>query len=93
MTPVLAVAVVVAEVALVVALTLTVYRVLRGPDTLDRIVALDIVSFQVMGLVALTALRAGQSVLLDTTIVIGLVAFIATVALARFVRDSQRRVP
>jgi multicomponent Na+:H+ antiporter subunit F len=90
---VLAAAVGVAEVTIVVALALTVFRILRGPATLDRVVALDVVSYLVMGLVALTALRAGQAVLLDTTIVIGLVAFVATVALARFLLSSQRRTP
>ena len=71
--------------ALVLALLLTFVRLVRGPHLLDRVVALDLGSIVIVGMIAVHAIMTEQSVLLDVAIALALVAFIGTVAFARYV--------
>lgn len=60
-------------------------RLLRGPSLPDRVVALDLMSVLVVGLIAAHTVRTGQTVYLDVAIVLGLIAFLGTVAFARYI--------
>lgn len=81
---------IIAATILLVAALITTIRTLRGPTTLDRLVAMDTtVALAMCGLaVSVAASR-------DTTVVPGIIAlslfsFIGSVAVARFrVRDDQ----
>jgi multicomponent Na+:H+ antiporter subunit F len=75
----------IAMVALSLALLVVVVRIFRGPTLPDRIVALDLLIGVVIGLIAALTVRTGQDSYLDIAIALGLVGFLATVALARFV--------
>lgn len=68
-----------------VAFFLTVYRVVRGPTLPDRIVALDMLVAIAIGFLAVVAIKTGFNLYVDIAIALGLVGFLATVALARFV--------
>jgi len=77
-------------VMLLTAVLLTMYRSLRGPTTLDRLVGIDtLIALIICGLAIWVAATY------DTTIVPGIVAlslvsFIGTVSVARFrVRDDE----
>ena len=70
------------------ALALAVVRMIRGPSLPDRVVALDLVTILAVAFCALFAISSGQSAFLDVAIALALVAFLATVALARF---AERR--
>jgi multicomponent Na+:H+ antiporter subunit F len=72
-------------VALSVALLMVAWRILAGPTLPDRIVALDLLVGIVIGFIATLTIRTGYSSYLDVAIALGLVGFLATVALARFV--------
>lgn len=82
---------VIAAVMLIAAAVLTMFRLLSGPSTLDRLVALDT-------LVAVTMCGIGTwaAFSLDTTVTYGLTAlalitFIGSVSVARFrVPDIER---
>lgn len=60
-------------------------RLLRGPSLPDRVVALDLMSVLVVGLIAVHTVRSGYTVYLDVAIVLGLIAFLGTVAFARYI--------
>ena len=66
------------------ALLVTIYRIVVGPSLPDRILALDLLVAIVIGYIAVIALRTGFMLYLDIAIALGLVGFLATVALARF---------
>jgi multicomponent Na+:H+ antiporter subunit F len=75
---------IIAAVMLTTAAVLTMFRLLRGPSTLDRLVALD-------ALVAVTMCAIGTwaAFSLDTTVTYGLTAlalisFVGSVSVARF---------
>jgi multicomponent Na+:H+ antiporter subunit F len=67
-----------------VALLLAFVRLARGPSLSDRVIALDLIAVLAVGLIAMVAFAAGQAVFLDAAIVLALVAFLGTVAFARY---------
>lgn len=71
--------------AVSLALALTAWRLLRGPDVTDRVLALDTLYVNTLALVILLGLRLGSDLLFEAALVIAMLGFIATVALARFV--------
>ena len=70
---------------LVLALLLCGWRLLRGPSVADRILALDTLGINTVALVMLLGLRWQSTLLFEAALVIALLGFVATVALARFV--------
>jgi multicomponent Na+:H+ antiporter subunit F len=59
-------------------------RLVRGPSLPDRVVALDLIATLSIGMIATYAVSQDQPVLLDVAIVLALLAFLATVAFARY---------
>ena len=67
-----------------IAMALTGWRLLRGPDATDRVLALDTLYVNTVALVILLGLRFASTLLFEAALVIAMLGFIATVALARF---------
>ncbi len=70
-------------------MAVAVWRLLRGPSIPDRAVAFDLIMIHLVGLIALFALTSGQLVLLDAVIVVAVIGFLGTVALARFIEEGR----
>jgi multicomponent Na+:H+ antiporter subunit F len=68
-----------------VALFLAFLRLVLGPSLPDRVVALDLIGTLSVGIIAAYDIGTQQPVLLDAATVVALVAFLATVAFARYV--------
>jgi multicomponent Na+:H+ antiporter subunit F len=82
------------SVLLLAGMLLAFIRLVKGPDAADRIVALDLISVLIVGLLAVMAIDADETSFLDVAIAYALVAFLGTVALARFrmrVGEKQAR--
>ena len=81
----------IAAVVLVAAAALTMFRILAGPSTLDRLVGVD-----TLVAVAMCGLGTWAAFSLDTTVVYGitalsLISFVGSVSVARFrVPDVER---
>ncbi len=75
-------------VILSLALLLGFLRLAIGPSLADRVVALDLLTLLAMAYAALYAIAADEQAFLDVSIALALVAFLATVAFARF---AERR--
>lgn len=82
--------IVIAGVMVSIAGVLTAYRLLAGPHTLDRLVAMDtLVAVAICGL-ALWAAYSMDTTLVPAIVALSLVGFIGSVSVARFrVRDDQ----
>ena len=87
---VLGAAVLFAFVCVTISLVLATVRLLRGPTLPDRVVALDLISIQLVALLTLFALSSQVATYMDAALVLALVAFLGTVALARFTLRSGR---
>lgn len=71
---------------LAVAFGLTLIRLLRGPTLADAVVALDLMAIIVIGFTAHYSVAMGEWIYLDVAVVMALIAFLATVAFAYFIR-------
>ena len=80
-------------VLLVAAMALAFLRLARGPSLPDRVVALDLVTILAVAFSALFAIASGEAAFLDVAIALALVAFLATVAFARFAERRKARAP
>ena len=78
-----------AFLALGAALLLTTWRLVAGPETTDRVLALDTLYINTVGLVILLGLRLSSTLLFEAALIIAMLGFIATVALARFVAHGD----
>lgn len=67
-------------------------RIVRGPSLPDRVVALDTVAALMVAFAGLFAIESGESAFLDIAIALALVAFLATVAFARYAERRGREV-
>ena len=72
-------------VVLSLAFVLIIVRIVRGPSLPDRILALDLLIAVAIGYIAAFGIRSGFTIYLDIAIALGLVGFLSTIALARFV--------
>ena len=66
------------------AFLITVGRVVVGPTLPDRVLALDALVSIAIGFIAAIGIATGFALYVDIAIALGLVGFLATVALARF---------
>jgi multicomponent K+:H+ antiporter subunit F len=73
-----------ALVAVSLATLLCLWRLLRGPETTDRVLALDTLYVNVVALAILLGLRLDTSLLFEAALLIAMLGFVATVALARY---------
>ena len=66
------------------ALLLCGWRLLRGPEIPDRLLALDTLYVNVVALVILFGIRWSTALLFEAALIVALLGFVATVALARY---------
>lgn len=66
-------------------------RLLRGPSLADRVIALDAIAALIVCVAATLAIRTGQAVFIDVALVIALVSFLGTIALAQAIEAGDHR--
>lgn len=76
---------------IVLSVVLAFIRLVRGPSLPDRVVALDMMTVSIVAFCGLAAIRYDAPAFLDVALVLALVGFLATVALARFAERNSAR--
>ncbi|MBA3030149.1 MAG: cation:proton antiporter, partial [Desulfobacteraceae bacterium] len=61
-------------------------RLVLGPSLADRVVAFDVMTISGMGFIVVYAVSTDQSIFLDVVSVVALMAFLATLAFAYYLR-------
>ncbi len=64
------------------------FRIVRGPSLADRVVALDMLTLLMVCFAGTFAIASGEVAFLDVAIALALIAFLGTVAFARY---AERR--
>jgi multicomponent K+:H+ antiporter subunit F len=82
-------ALVLAQVLIGLAMVFTVYRVLRGPRAQDRVLALDTLYVNALLLMVTFGMRSGSALYFEAALAIGMLGFVATVALAKFLLRGE----
>lgn len=66
-------------------LLLCLWRIVRGPEAADRILALDTMVINVISLLILYGIWQGTSIYYEAAMLVAMVGFVSTVAYCRFV--------
>lgn len=79
----------IAQLMLVVAMAIVSIRMFRGPRAQDRIIGLDTLYINAMLLLITFGISTGRLVYFEAALVIGMLGFVATVALAKFLMRGE----
>ncbi|XBM34880.1 Na(+)/H(+) antiporter subunit F1 [Bacillus licheniformis] len=74
---------------LAVSTFLYVLRVIKGPSIPDRVVALDAIGINLIGITALVSILLNTTAYLEVILLIGILAFIDTVAFSKFLEKGE----
>lgn len=66
------------------AILLNLWRLVRGPDAVDRVLALDTLTINVIGIVMLLGIAAGTKIYFEAALILAMMGFVGTVALSKF---------
>lgn len=80
----LSVALHVALAMVMAAMALTLFRLARGPQAADRILALDTLSINAIALLLLAGMLLSGTVLFEAALLIAMTGFVSTAALCRY---------
>ena len=82
-------AVAIAQVLLGLAMALSMLRLVRGPRAQDRVLALDTLYVNAMLLVLTFGIGTGSSLYFEAALIIGMLGFVSTAALAKFLLRGE----
>lgn len=78
------------SIALVsLAVALNIYRLVRGPDAPDRILALDTLYINAIALILLFGITLGTRLYLEAALLMAVMGFVGTVALAKYLKRGS----
>lgn len=77
--------VIICFIGIALSMILLIYRILKGPTNPDRAAALDVIGVCLMATAALTAILIGTTKLNDVVLLISILSFIGTLALAKYI--------
>lgn len=73
---------------LLIAFALAFVRIVKGPTSRDRIVALDLIASITMGFILIYSVVINKAMYFDIVIVISLISFIGTVAISTYLKQK-----
>jgi multicomponent Na+:H+ antiporter subunit F len=72
-------------VILSLAILACMYRLMKGPSRSDRVAALDTIGINLLAMIAVISLLLHTEAFIDIILLIGILTFIGTTALARYI--------
>ncbi|CDZ28089.1 K+/H+ antiporter subunit F [Neorhizobium galegae] len=82
-------AVSIAQLMLAAAMAIASVRMFRGPRAQDRIIGLDTLYINAMLLLVTFGIGTGRVIYFEAALVMGMLGFVATVALAKFLMRGE----
>ena len=74
---------------LAVGMLLAAFRLFRGPRAQDRVLAIDAININAMLQVVLLGIRAGTDAYFEAALVMALLGFVSSAALAKFLMRGE----
>jgi multicomponent Na+:H+ antiporter subunit F len=75
---------------LLVSMMLVLWRLIKGPTAADRVIAMDLLSVLVVTFLVALSIHTQETSYLDVAIAYACIAFLGTIALARFISRTSR---
>jgi multicomponent K+:H+ antiporter subunit F len=79
----------IAQVLLALAMACATFRMVRGPRAQDRVLGLDTLYVNAMLLLLTFGIRSGRTLYFEAALVIAVLGFVATAALAKFLMRGE----
>ncbi len=76
---------------LVISAILIFWRLLKGPSIADKVIALDLLITTGIGVIGVYSIIYNHATLLDTALILALIAFLSTVALSYYLEKRRRK--
>ncbi len=73
------------------AILLVFVRFIKGPTISDRIIAVDLLVTIGIGVIAVYSILTNQSTFLDIALILGLIAFLGTVAYSSYLQKRKKK--
>ncbi|MGB3387758.1 MAG: K+/H+ antiporter subunit F [Pseudaminobacter sp.] len=86
---VLILAIALSQLFLIAAMGCNLYRMVRGPRAQDRVLAFDALYVNAMLLLLTFGIRSGTTLYFELALIISLLGFVSTVALAKFLMRGE----
>src|SRR5690606_24584428 len=83
--PVIEIAIIISMHGVGVAMLMSLYRLIRGPEVVDRILALDTFSINTIALLILDGMYLRSEIYFEAALVIAMLGFVTTVVLCEYV--------
>lgn len=78
-----------ALIVLALAMACAAWRIIRGPRAQDRILGMDALYLNGMLLAVVFGIRSGSELYFEAALIIGMLGFAATVAMAKFLMRGE----
>ena len=89
MSPVLTWSIATAQILLGLAMACATLRMIRGPRAQDRVVGFDSLYVNAMLLLVTLGIRSGSTLYFETALIVALLGFVGSVALAKFLLRGE----
>lgn len=86
---ILTVALTISKSFLTLAMAAAAFRILRGPRAQDRVIGMDTLYVNAMLLLLVFGIGSGTTLYFEVALAIGLLGFVATVAMAKFLMRGE----
>ena len=73
-----------AMIIIMIAIALGIYRLVKGPTVVDRVIALDLLTLISIALIAMIAHITSRFIYIDVALVYGLLSFLSVLSVARY---------
>ena len=74
-----------ALVLFMLAIALSLYRVIKGPSLPDRAIALDTIGVNLISAIAIVSIVLNTKAFLEAILILGILAFIGTIAFSKYI--------
>ncbi|RBW48428.1 K+/H+ antiporter subunit F [Marinobacter sp. F3R11] len=73
----------------ILAALLNVYRLVKGPDEPDRVLAIDTLNINAIALIILLGITLSTRMYLESALLIAVMGFVSTVAMAKYLKRGS----
>lgn len=74
---------------LTIAVLLVFIRLVKGPNVVDRVIALDLIITIGIGFITVYSIRTKEAIFLDVAVILALIAFLGTIAFSFYLEKTN----
>ena len=79
----------IAAVIIMIAIFISAYRFIKGPDIVDRVISFDVITVSSIALIVIIASMLGKLIYLDIAIVYGILSFLSVIIIGRYLEKGM----